>query len=113
MHQINITFLLIFQNIALSLPYQNNSGPDAKINLQGSSKKNMKTSKEILSRTKGLNFNECIELINNIGLNMELIMNFGFCKMWDVFDNSEISTISVTIKNHLDNSCDIKFTFNE
>ena len=50
-----ITFLLIFQNIALSLPYQNNSGPDAKINLQGSSNKKMENSFKTLKNGKVAN----------------------------------------------------------
>jgi hypothetical protein len=69
--------------------------------------------KEIKKATNGLNFDQINYFLNNSGLELNLIQNLGFCKMWEVSNHSEICFISNTIKQINSNLAEVKFVFND
>ena len=70
------------------------------------------TTKEIKKATKSMSFESATYFIQNCGLELTLIQDFAFGKMWEVKNNNEISHISNFLKSLTDNTADVKFCFN-
>jgi hypothetical protein len=52
------------------------------------------------------------QMIENLGLQLDLIQDLPFCKLWIVKNHKEIHSISNTIDYTNNGNGDIKFTFN-
>lgn len=70
------------------------------------------TTKEIRKATKSMSFESATYFIENCGLELNLIADVVYGKMWEVKNNKEITHISNYCKSLTDNTADIKFCFN-
>lgn len=66
---------------------------------------------QIKKATKNNTFENATYIIENSGLELVLIQNLGFSKMWEVKNNTEITHITNTLKDLVSNQSDVKFTF--
>ena len=69
-------------------------------------------SNQIKKATKNMSFESANHFIENCGLELILISNSKFSKMWDVKNNKEITHICNDLYSLTDNKSDVKFVFN-
>lgn len=71
------------------------------------------TTSEILKASKNNSWTNVNFIIENSGLELNLIQNLPYCKMWEVKNNSEISHISNVMKSCGENISEVKFAWNK
>lgn len=67
---------------------------------------------EILKATKNLSFENGVNYIQNLGLELELQENHVFLKSWSVKNNPEFHRISCYMDDLITKNADVKFSFN-
>ena len=74
----------------------------------------MKTSiaNQIRKSAKNNSWSNVNQLIENLGLQLELVQDLTFCKLWIVKNNTEIHSISNTIDYANNGNASVKFSFN-
>jgi hypothetical protein len=68
--------------------------------------------KKLVRIAKNNSWSNVNQMIENLGLQLELIQDLPYCKMWLVKNHKEIHCISNTIDYANNGNGDIKFTFN-
>jgi hypothetical protein len=69
------------------------------------------TTKEILTATKKMTFNQAVTFIKNIGLELTLSENMPFLVSYEIKNNNQISRISIYMKTLECKMADVKFSF--
>jgi hypothetical protein len=69
------------------------------------------TTKEILTATKKMTFNQAIAYVKSIGFELTLAENFPFLVSFNVKNNKEISRVSIYMKTLECKMADVKFSF--
>lgn len=74
----------------------------------------MTTSQQIIEAVNGKNWFEANEIIENLSLDINLIQNLPFCKIWEVKNDKEITHVTITKRCHPYNHMqDVTFCYNE
>jgi ABC-type metal ion transport system substrate-binding protein len=70
------------------------------------------TTKEILKAAKNNTWTNVNSIIENSNLEIKLIQNLPFMKMWEVKNNKEITHVTNTMKYCGENIANVTFCFN-
>jgi hypothetical protein len=70
------------------------------------------TSTQIRKATKNMTFENANYFIQNSNLQLELLQNFPFLKMWSVKNNKEFAIITNSKKDLINEMSKVTFAFN-